>query len=96
MKKRSPNQTSSFDKKNCPKGRHSNSSEIYRKKMINLLRGTDRQISQIWPPTAGPHLSIGEVQAKTNTCYTADNSLISAMSFLLVQAISGLIVGEPH
>jgi len=41
-------------------------------------------------------LSNGEVQAKTNTRYTAENSLMSAMSFLLVQAISGLIVGEPH
>jgi hypothetical protein len=29
-------------------------------------------------------LSIGEVQAKTNTHYTAENSLISAMSFLIM------------
>jgi hypothetical protein len=41
-------------------------------------------------------LSIREVQAKTNTRYKADNSLMSAASFLLVQAISGFIVGEPH
>ena len=41
-------------------------------------------------------LSNGELQAKTNTRYTAENSLMSAMSFLLVQAISGLIVGKPH
>jgi hypothetical protein len=41
-------------------------------------------------------LSMGEVQAKTNTCYTAANSLMSAMNFLLVQAISGFIVDEPH
>jgi hypothetical protein len=39
-------------------------------------------------------LSIGEVQAKTNTRYTAEN--VSAMGFLLVQAISGFIVGKPH
>jgi hypothetical protein len=41
-------------------------------------------------------LSKGEIQAKTNTRYTTENSLMSAMSFLLIQAISGLIVGKPH
>jgi hypothetical protein len=40
--------------------------------------------------------SVGEVQAKTNTRYTAENSLMSTMSFFLVQAISGFIVGKPH
>jgi hypothetical protein len=39
-------------------------------------------------------LTNSAVQAKTNTRYTAENSLMSAMSFLLVQAVSGLIVGE--
>jgi hypothetical protein len=39
-------------------------------------------------------LSIGEVQAKTNTRYTAENSLMSAMSFLLVQAISGSLLAS--
>jgi hypothetical protein len=32
-------------------------------------------------------LSIGEVQAKTNTCYTAENSLMSAMSFLIIACL---------
>jgi hypothetical protein len=41
-------------------------------------------------------LTNSAVQAKTNTRYTAENSLMSAMSFLLVQAVSGLIIGEPH
>jgi hypothetical protein len=41
-------------------------------------------------------LTNGVVQAKTNTRYTAENSLMSAMSFLLIQATSGLIIGEPH
>jgi hypothetical protein len=41
-------------------------------------------------------LSNSAVQAKTSTRYIAENSLMSAMSFLLMQAVSGLIVGEPH
>jgi hypothetical protein len=41
-------------------------------------------------------LTNGVVQAKTNAWCTAENSLMSAMSFLLVQAASGLVVGEPH
>ena len=41
-------------------------------------------------------LTNGVVQAKTDTCYVAENDLMSAMSFLLVQALTGLIVGEPH
>ena len=33
------------------------------------------------------------VQAKTNTRYVAENSLMSTMSFLIVQALIGLIIG---
>jgi hypothetical protein len=46
--------------------------------------------------TMNVKLTNGEVQAKTNNLYTTENSSMSAMCFLLVQAISGLVVGEPH
>jgi hypothetical protein len=40
-------------------------------------------------------LTNGVVQANTNTRHKAESSLMRAMSFVLVQAMSSLVVGEP-